>query len=322
MDWLAPIQTWLHFFTDDPDRLRITFATLVGLTILLVILAGYYLITGLSNPLRKRVSEVTGKAQPSEQAIRSAAMFEDLIESVGGRLILKQTAKRRRIESMLLQGGFREEGALNLYLGISLAAVVLTPMVTFLVLSFAMAKPMGDATMYSLLAASLGVLLPERILGKLVKRRHGRLRRGLPDAMDLLVICTEAGLGLNGAIGRVAKELAIAHPELADELGMFPMQTRSGMDSRAALKDLVERTGVDEIQSLVALMLQGMRFGTSVAESLRIFSYELRSKRLQEAEERAAKIGSQMIFPVVVCILPSFILALMGPPVIAALKSW
>ena len=322
MEGWANMQNWRYSFVDDPERLRLVFSLLVGIAVLLVFLAVYYLVSGLSNPLRKRVSAVTGKGQTTLPAKRTETKYDKLIESVGSQLLIKEKTKRRKIETLLIQANFRTEDALKTYLSIPLGAMVLAPLVVFVALFVFLDMPIPEATPYALMAFGLGAMLPERILVKLVQKRQARIRRGLPDAMDLLVICTEAGLGLNAAIARVGKELAISHTELADELALFPLQTRAGMDSRSALRGLAERTGLDEIQSLVALLLQGMRFGSGIGESLRIFSDELRTKRLQQAEERAAKIGTQIIFPVVFFIMPSFLLAIMGPVVITAMKSF
>jgi tight adherence protein C len=134
--------------------------------------------------------------------------------------------------------------------------------------------------------------------------------------MDLLVVCSEAGLGLSAGIQRVASELALTHPELSDELALYSMQTRAGMDNRAALKDLEERTGVEDIQTLVTMLLQSMRFGTSIADTLRVIAEELRDKRLQAAQEKAARISVMMLFPLVLCIMPSFLLVILGPALI------
>jgi tight adherence protein C len=321
MEGWAALQNWIQSFADNPESLLMAFSMLVGVAILLLLLAGYYLFTGLTDPLRKRVNAVTGKSQPNLKVTRTNSTLDGLIESIGGKLVIKQEAKRRKVETLLVQAGFREEGALNTYLGITLGAMLIAPLVTFGAFLVIPAIPAADAATYALFAFGVGAILPERLLNKLVQRRQTRIRRGMPDAMDLLVICTEAGLGLNGAIARVGKELALSHPDLADELAQFPLQTRAGMDTRAALKDLVDRTGLDEIQSLVALLLQGMRFGSSIGESLRIFATELRTKRLQRAEERAAKIGTLIIFPVVLFIMPSFLLAILGPVVISTLKA-
>ena len=322
MEWLGILQNWLRPITGDVELLLNGFSILVGIAALLVFLAAYFLIAGLTNPLRKRVQQVKGTAQKGPINPRAATLVDEAIESVGGRLIIKESAKRRKIESLLVESGFRSDGALRTYLGLSLTAMIASPVLAILITILILRMPLDEAIPYTLLAFAIGAILPEWTLKKLAQRRQLRLRRGLPDAMDLLVVCTEAGLGLNGAIARVAKEIALSHAELAEELAMFPQQTRAGMDSRAALKDLAERTGVEEIRSLVTLLLQGMRFGAGIAESMRIFSVDLRSKRLQQAEERAAKIGIKIIFPVVLCILPCFLLAILGPVVIYALKQF
>jgi len=178
-----------------------------------------------------------------------------------------------------------------------------------------------NAVLFALDAAALGFLLPDLVLRRLARRRQDRLRRGLPDALDLLVVCSEAGLGLNAGIQRVAREIVITHPDLADELQLVTMQTGAGIDNRAALKGLEERTGLDDIQALVTTLIQSMRFGTSIGETLRIYSAELRDKRLQAAQEKAAKVSTLMLFPLVFCILPSFMIVVLGPAILGLTKA-
>jgi tight adherence protein C len=236
-----------------------------------------------------------------------------ILQRLGTILMPKSESKRASIRDMLRYAGLRSEGALQVFYGIKLAATVLGPLVVAILASVTRVLPMADAFLYVLLASILGFLVPDIVLKRLARRRQERLRRGLPDAMDLLVVCSEAGLGLNAGIQRVAGEIALTHPDLADELGLFSMQMRAGMDNRAALKDLEARTGLEDIQSLVAMLLQSMRFGTSIADTLRIYSEELRDKRLQRAQERAARVGTLMIFPLALCIMPSFLLVILGP---------
>ena len=166
-----------------------------------------------------------------------------------------------------------------------------------------------------------GYLLPNLWLQRAINQRQRVLRKGLADALDLLVVCSEAGLGLGQGIQRVAEDLQVGHPELSDELLLFNMQTRAGMDSREALRDLEVRTGVEDIRGLVTTLLQSMRFGTSIAATLRIFAAELRDKRTQRAEEEAAKVSTKMLFPLIFCILPSFLLVVLGPPLLGAIAA-
>jgi len=156
----------------------------------------------------------------------------------------------------------------------------------------------------------------------LVRRRQRHLRHALPDALDLMVVCAEAGLGLNAAIKRVADEMGVQHPELAEELDLVMMQTRAGMDSRSALKELERRTGLDDIRAFVTTLLQALRFGTSIAQSLRIFSDDMRDKRLQQAQEKAARLSLTMLMPIALCMLPMFFVILLGPSLISLHKAF
>ena len=166
------------------------------------------------------------------------------------------------------------------------------------------------------LAALIGVRLPDLVLEHVRQRRIKRLRNGLPDALDLLVVCVESGLGLAPAIERVARELEFSHPDLGQELSLVNAEMRAGVERPVALRNLAYRTGVDDINGLVGLLVQTIRFGTSVAEALRVYSEEFRDKRMQKAEEQAAKIGTKMIFPLVLCLFPSFFIVAIGPAVL------
>jgi len=142
------------------------------------------------------------------------------------------------------------------------------------------------------------------------------MRLGLPDALDLLVVSVEAGLGLDQAIQRVSQELAFAHPDLCDELRLINLELRAGKPRTEALHNLGERTGVDDIISLVAMLVQTDKFGTSVAQSLRVHSETVRTKRRQRAEEAAAKTGVKMVFPLVFCIFPAVWVVTIGPAIL------
>ena len=168
----------------------------------------------------------------------------------------------------------------------------------------------------ALLACALGYLLPSVVLARIAKRRQHRIRLGLPDALDLLVVAVEAGLGLDQAILRVSQELDFAHPDLCAELGLINLELRAGKGRAEALRNLADRTGVDDVAGLVAMLIQTDKFGTSVAQSLRVHSDTVRTKRRQRAEEAAAKTGVKMVFPLVLCIFPSVYVVTLGPAVI------
>jgi tight adherence protein C len=169
-------------------------------------------------------------------------------------------------------------------------------------------------------ASAAGLLIPNIVLERLVENRLKKLRNAFPDALDMLVVCVEAGLGMSQAIQRVADELVVSHPELAQELSLVNAEIRAGVDRVAALKNLSHRTGLEDVHGLVSLLVQTLRFGTSIAESLRVYSFEFRDKRMQRAEEQAAKIGTKMVFPLVVFLFPGFFVVAVGPAVMGLIS--
>ena len=172
-----------------------------------------------------------------------------------------------------------------------------------------------------LVAGVAGFILPDIWLGRQVKARQQLLRLALPDALDLLVICMEAGLGLDQALLYVSQELRIAHPELCEEFDIVNAEMHVGKTRLEALRSLATRTGVDDLQALVATLIQTDRFGTSVAQSLRIHSDDLRTKRRQRAEEMAAKTTVKMVFPLVFFIFPALFVVILGPAVITMIHT-
>jgi tight adherence protein C len=158
------------------------------------------------------------------------------------------------------------------------------------------------------------------VLSWWIERRQREILNGFPDALDLIVACTEAGLGLNAALQRVANDIAVSHPELSSELALVNSEIRAGVERVTALRNLATRTGIEDIRGLVSLLSQSLRFGTGIAETLRIYAHDLRDKRMQRAEEEAAKIGTKMIFPLIFCMFPAFFVVMVGPAVIGVLR--
>ncbi len=149
-----------------------------------------------------------------------------------------------------------------------------------------------------------------------MKNRQASILNGFPDMLDLLVACSEAGLGLNAALQRVTNEISLSYPELAEELQNVNLEMRAGIDRMDALKGLALRTGIEEISGLVSMLRQSIRFGSGVSETLRIYSEEFRDRRMQKAEAVAGGIGTKMIFPLILCIFPAFFVVAIGPAVI------
>ncbi|SEQ67201.1 tight adherence protein C [Solimonas aquatica] len=180
---------------------------------------------------------------------------------------------------------------------------------------------MVSAFFIALFGVYMAWKLPNLYVEHRIQSRRAALLAGFPDALDLLVSCTEAGLGFNAAIDRVAQQLPGSHPLLARELALVNAEVRAGVDRSEALRHLADRTGLEDVRGLVALMIQSMRFGTGIAETLRLYSEEFRDRRMQRAEESAAKVGSKLIFPLVFCIFPAFFLVSTGPAVIGVVRA-
>jgi tight adherence protein C len=220
---------------------------------------------------------------------------------------------------LLTAAGYRDEKSLAVFFGIrAISAVALF----LLALSFH--SMITTNTILRLLliggGAVLGWFLPGLILEQIVSARQERIKFALPDALDLLTVSVEAGLGLDQAMVNVARELRHAHPDLADELGLVTLEMNAGKRRADALRNLSERTRVGEVQKLVAILIQTDRFGTSMAESLRTHSDFMRIRRRQEAEERANKVGVKLVFPIFFFILPSMLVVVAGPGILQLFK--
>jgi tight adherence protein C len=219
-----------------------------------------------------------------------------------------------RTRGWLIQAGYRESRHLTVYLGIR----VLTALVALAggVLFGALNSPL-----LLLGVTALGFFIPRFVLKRMIRERQMRIRLALPDALDLTVICVEAGLALDQALMRVGEDLKHAHPDLSQEFYLINLEMRAGKPRAEALRNLVNRTGVDDIKSLVGTLVQTDRFGTSVSQALRVHSDSLRTERRQRAEEQAAKTTIKMVPPLVIFVLPSIIVVTLGPAIISLYRT-
>jgi len=211
----------------------------------------------------------------------------------------------------LVQAGYRRDEALTIFFGIR----VMFALGLFFLFSTSIVFERPNLLL-ALGGLGVGYILPGMLLARMAKRRAHRIRLALADALDLLVVSVEAGLGLDQAMTRVGEELAFAYPELSSELKLINLELRAGKPRAEALRNLADRTGVDDLSALVTMLIQTDKFGTSVAQSLRVYSETLRTKRRQRAEEAAAKTGVKMVFPLVLCIFPSIWVVTIGPAAI------
>jgi tight adherence protein C len=279
---------------------------------LLVVGAAMMLSSGATTTIERRLGEITIGAsglEPKADDTEYGKAVLDMLKRVGS-VAPRSASELGKLQQRLLTAGYRAKEAVVVFYGIR-AAFALLLFAT--VMSGFVVRPNLPV---ALAGCGLGYLLPSMVLGRLAKKRQHRIRLGLPDALDLLVVSVEAGLGLDQAIQRVAAELDFAHPELSLEMSLINLELRAGKARVEALHNLAERTQVDDIISLVAMLVQTDKFGTSVAQSLRVHSETVRTKRRQRAEEAAAKTGVKMVFPLVFCIFPAIWVVTIGPAVI------
>ena len=219
----------------------------------------------------------------------------------------------------LMAAGYRSARALPIYLASRILAVVGLVLLGLVFRGYLTSNPIL-LLVIPVGAGFLGYFAPTLFLDHLISNRHETLRMALPDALDLMVVSVEAGLGLDQAIQYVAKELAITHPEVSDEFQLVNLEIRAGKRRVEALRNLADRTGEPELRKLVAILVQTERFGTSIADSLRTHSDFMRVRRRQEAEERANKVGVKLVFPIFFLLLPSMLVVAAGPGLLQVFK--
>jgi tight adherence protein C len=272
--------------------------------------AALVLMPGRAAVIDRRIEELTSGGRDFDEVERPR--LESLIGFVKrvGERAPRSAKELGSLRLRLVQAGYRRQEALPIFFGIRIVfALALFALFSTSIIT----KP---NVMFALGGLALGYLLPGMLLARMAKRRAHRIRLSLADMLDLLVVSVEAGLGLDQALSRVGAELAFAYPELSDELRLINLELRAGKARSEALRNLADRTGVDDLSSLVTMLIQTDKFGTSVAQSLRVYSDTLRTKRRQRAEEAAAKTGVKMVFPLVFCIFPAIWVVTIGPAAI------
>lgn len=246
---------------------------------------------------------------------RQEKLLKDALASVG-KVVSAKTASSQS-QTMLFRAGFRRPEARLAIAGVR----ILLPMILVAGVYFS-GLYRGRAVVVFVGAVLLGYLVPDIWLARRVRARQHRLRAAIPDGLDLLVICVEAGLGLDQALLRVSQELHRAHREFSDELQLVSTEMRLGKTRADALRELGRRTGLEDIKGLVTMLIQTERFGTSVAQSLRVFSNDLRTKRRQRAEELAAKISIKMVPVLVLFIFPALMIVVLGPAIVTIMRQF
>jgi tight adherence protein C len=292
----------------------LTFVATTGVVVALV-----YAFSPGEVSIATRLARIAGLAGPVPEetkfADRQKERVRDTLANVGKLLPPASTEKASRTQLLMLRAGYRSPEGLMAMRGVKLifpiaavAGVYFTGMYR------------ANPFLVPVVALGLGYLLPDMWLTWRVKARQHKLRKALPDALDLLVICVEAGLGLDQALMKVSQDMRISHPQLSEELQLVNMEMRIGKMRIDALRELARRTGLDDIKSLVAMLIQTERFGTSVAQSLRVYSDDMRLKRRQRAEEMSAKTSVKMVPALVFFIFPALMVVILGPAIITLMR--
>jgi len=295
------------------------FAVFAFLAVFLLIASGGLLLFYREVMLR-RISEVI-HPRPKENSITSVVQqakssIGNLMESVEN-LMPKSEKEVSIVLQRLTRAGFRGESAVKVFYGCKVVTPILLSAIA-LVTGLASMAPF----MVYVMTLGVGFLAPDFWLGRKIKKRQKKINRGLPDVLDLLVICMEAGLSLDQATARSAQELSNSLPELCDELNIVVLEQHAGRARSDAWKNLAERTGVESVRNLVSMLVQTEQFGTSVAKMLRVHSDTLRTQRVQMIEELASKTSVKLVFPLVLFIFPALFLVTLGPAAIVMVESF
>jgi tight adherence protein C len=304
--------------------LIITISTFVCITF--GVMALYWLVHRPQSAATERLKRMgqagaTQAATPALNEERPMAEFAERIAAPLNRLVPASAAEAKKLQKILMHAGFRGPNAPIVYRAIQLTSLVLFPGAVALTFA-ALAWPLNSALVWFLVAFILGFFLPRFVLDQMIKGRKQRVRWGLADALDLMVVSIEAGLGLNAAMLRVSDELKDVHKDISEEFELANLEIKVGRDRDEALRNLAERTGVDDLRSLVAMLIQADRFGTSIARAVRVFSDSLRTKRRQRAEQAAQKAAVKLLFPLACFLFPVLFIAILGPAMLTLIDTF
>ncbi len=300
---------------------------LILLIVFFAVLAAAYILMNTLVPgaAQRRLQKVMGSQRTIENVDEETAPWVQKIVSIAGPLarlsLPDEDWQNSPIRLRFVNAGYRNKNAPIIYFGAKTLLALAFPGLYLLAKGFGGFESDFSNTLTTVLVlAALGYYLPNLVLRRLVFVRQRELFENFPDALDLMTVCVEAGLGMDAAISRVGEEMAIKSPITSEEFRLVGLELRAGASREQALRNLAMRTGLEEIDSLVAMLVQADRFGTSVAESLRVHSETLRTKRRLIAEEKAAKLAVKLLFPLIFTIFPSLLLVLLGPAFISIVR--
>lgn len=295
------------------------FAILTFVSVFLAIATGGLILFYRQAMIQRVSSVIAPRPKPSSflgKLENTGSALSTMVEQFQS-VIPKSKAEMSIVQQRLVRAGYRDDSAISIFYGAKFVVPVVLCAVAFV----------SGVWRYSpffvyMVALGLGFLLPDFWLSNRMAARQARIRRGLPDVLDLLVICIEAGLSLDQATARTAEELKMAQPAVCDELGIVVLEQRAGLPRASCWRNFADRTNVESVRNLCAVLIQSEKFGTSVAKTLRVHSDSLRTQRRQKIEEQAAKTTVKLVFPLVFFIFPSLFLVTLGPAVITVMENF
>ena len=279
------------------------------------------------NALKKRFTRIVRKSwAPADSSVSRTAKTSKIsnVVTILSKLSLPEEGwQSSSVQLKFLQAGIRNKNAPQYYFAVKTLLTLVLPLVLALFLYFTQPQiPFARMMLFVLLTAAAGYYLPELLLRFITQKRIERMRNSLPDMIDLMVVCTESGMGIDAATARISREMARTDPELAQEFYLSGLEMRAGATRIEALRNLALRTRLEDLEDLVSMLVQADKFGTGLAESLRVQSEVMRTRRTQRAEELAAKIPVKMLLPLALFIFPTLLIVMLGPAVIRMIQTF
>lgn len=304
----------------DIQNQTITIQLLVFLSTTLLIYGVFIWLTSGDQDIKRRLKEIKEGTGLTSRETHKEGMFNvRWIEPIAKIALPRNDWDKSRVLKKLVRAGYRSENTIKTYFAVKVILAILLPLAVVIPLIVIGTIPLVEQTLaifMLVLMALVGYYIPDLFLHSKTNQRKNSFSEGFPDAMDLLVVCVEAGLGLDAAIQRVGKEMSLSNYELAVEFNILSLELRAGKSRAEALRALADRTDVEQVKSLVALLIQAEHFGTSIADALREHAAEMRHIRIQIAKEKAAKLPVKMLFPIVFFIFPALFIVVLSPAVL------
>lgn len=312
----------LSQITTDPTYQRWILIGVFGLSLFTLTMIVIVAVSSRSDKSERRIRDFMRRSKNVESTSDSA--FSGFIARIAPAFVTKDVKEASKVRVGLLQAGFRSPNAVTMYYLLKVLLAIVVPGIALLVAQMIPGLEMSgtDLLNVGVFFLGIGTFIPNWYLGNRKAARQLAIRRGFADSLDMLVVCMEAGLGFDMALRRIAKEIGTVHPIVSEEFTMINAEINAGVERAQALKNFSNRTGLDEIKGFVALLTQCIKLGSSLGSALRIYSDDFRDKRMQNAEEQAAKVGTKLIFPLVFCFFPCFFIVSIGPIVIRAIETF